>query len=216
MSNLYALRECKYGLCDWDADMASEVGEQDLALLKQFYESRRLPGVFNEMTFKEQKGKRVGADVIVSITEGPPLAKGIIEAAGHGTSMYNLGSILTKGPTIGPNAASNKRSKKLMRGFYCFRMPELCKKPWHYVTFVSPFGNGTLVGAVLLLRVDLTLQHQGYSASTDQWSMHNLKGVHITGVHFRLFKQSILSSKTNAYCVEVGWDPSLEFPFEVV
>ena len=203
-------------MCNWDAaDMASEVNDQDLALLKQFYtESRRLPGVFEDMVFTEHGGKRVQADVIVHIEEGPPLAKDKIEAAAHGASIYNLGSILVNGPVIGPNAASSKKGKE-RKGFYCFQKSnvERFKKTWSYATFVSPFGNGTLVGVVLLLRVDLSLQHNGNTASHDQWTMHNLKGVHITGLHFRLIKQNILSMQPRPklqFATEVGWDPSLE------
>ena len=191
-----------------------------LRCLKQFYtESRRLPGVFGDMVFTEHGGKRVQADVIVHIKEGPPLAKDKIEAAGHGASMYNLGSILVNGPVIGPNAASSKKGVK-RPGFYCFQKSnvERFKKTWEYTSFVSLFGNGTLVGVVVLLRVDLSLQHNGYTASHDQWTMHDLKGVHITGLHFRLIKQNILSMKPTPeleFLTEVGWDSSLESFFPI-
>ena len=211
--NLWKLQDSKYGMCE-AAGMASEVGEQDLELLKQFYTRRGLPGVFEEMVFTEHGGKNVQADVIVRIKEGPPLAAGIEEAA-HGCSIYNLGSLIVNGPQIGPKAASKHGRKKY--GFYCYRMP-LFHKNWHYASFVSLFGNGTLVGVVLLLRVNLSLQLEGYAASKDQWSMHNLKGVHITGLHFRLIKQNILDMKpkpTLQFLTEVGWDPRLEMPFPV-
>ena len=206
----------KYGMCNWNAaGMAPEVGEQDLELLKHFYTtSRGLPGVFGKMEFTEHGGKRVQADVKVHIKEGPPLAQWKIEVAGHGASMYNLGSILVNGPEIGPNAASNKKGQKKY-GFYCYK-EGLIQKAWSYVSFVSLFGNGTLVGVMVLLRVDLSLQHDGHTSSFDQWAMNNLEGVHITGLHFRFIKQNILDMKptpTLTFVTEPGWEPSLEKPF---
>ena len=140
-----------------------------------------------------------------------------IREAGHGASIYNLGSLLVHGPWIGHNAASKRGQMRY--GFYCFRREPLFWKTWHYTTFVSLFGNGTLVGVVLLLRVDLSLQHKGYAASYDQWCMHDLKGVHITGLHFRLIKQNILAMRPRPmldFSTEVGWDPRLERPFTIV
>ena len=79
------------------------------------------------------------------------------------------------------------------------------------------FRNGSLVAVVVLLRVDLSLQREGYAASRDQWCMHNLTGVHTTGLHFRLIKQNLLRGTPPPVqvCTEVGWDPRLELSFAI-
>jgi hypothetical protein len=191
-----------------------EITDQDLWLLKNWYsESRGLPGAFEDMKVTEYGGQRFQADVIVRIAEGPALKANEIEEAAHGASMYNLGSILVNGPKPGKNAASKKGKKKL--GFYCFRSSDRFEKAWHYATFVSLLGNGTLVSVVVLLRVDLTVQKGGYTASHDQWVMNNLEGVHITGLHFRLVKQNLLRMHPLPLSmkIEIGWYPCLEMPF---
>ena len=192
-----------------------EITDQDLWLLKNWYsESRGLPGAFEQMKFTEYAGQRLQADVIVRIAEGPALKANEIEEAAHGASMYNLGSILVNGPKPGKNGASNKKGKKKL-GFYCFRSSDRYEKAWGYSTFVSLLGNGTLVAVLVLLRVDLTVQKEGHTASQDQWVMNNLEGVHITGLHFRLVKQNLLHIHPIPLSmnIEIGWYPSLEMPF---
>ena len=209
----------QYGIEDLALDISGaslEITDQDLWLLKKWYsETRGLPGTFEDMKFTEYGGKRVQADVMVRITAGPRLEASEIEEAAHGASMYNLGSILVNGPAPGKNAASYKKKKKY--GFYCFRSSDRFEKVWHYTTFVSLFGNGTLVAVVVLLRVNLSIQHDGYKASHDQWCMHNSEGVHITGLHFRLVKQNIVNMQPIPLQmnIEIGWNPSLEMPFPI-
>ena len=211
-SGQYGLEGEALGLRIWLGPR--EITDQDLCLLKNWYsEIRGLPGAFEDMKFTEYGGQRLQADVIVRITEGPALKANEIEEAAHGGSMYNLGSILVNGPKPGKNAASKKGKKKL--GFYCFRSSDRFEKAWHYTTFVSLLGNGTLVAVVVLLRVDLSVQKAGYTASHDQWVMNNLKGVHITGLHFRLVKQNLLHMHPIPLSmnIEIGWYPGLEMPF---
>ena len=153
------------------------------------------------------------ADVYFKIKDGPPLG-GIndVQKAGHGCSTYDIGSILTDGPKIGKNAKSTKRKKQRI-GFYVFK-ESLMEKCFHYASFVNLFGNGVLVAFVVLVHVELGKQTGGYAVG-DQWSMSNLDGVHITGIHARLVKQSRLWCKetVSSFLVEPGWDPRLECPF---
>ena len=216
--NWNKIRSGQYGMIALGTTGVSlEITDQDISLLKIWYsEKRGLPGNFEDIKFTEHNGKRVQADVIVRIAEGPPLKADTIEEAVHGTSMYNLGAILVNGPFIGWNAASHNGQKRY--GFYCFSTSlGRFDKAWSYATFVSLFRNGTLVTVLVLLRVDLSVQHNGYKSSHDQWCMHNLAGVHIVGLHFRLIKQGIFNMHPMPLFVKIEqeWDPALEYPFKI-